>query len=184
MVERPSASERLHGRPAPQCASIWPMRAIENLFALSLLLPLVSLPLTAQQKPPAPKPVVLHFHPGQWEIDSVTTAQDGRAVSSTTDVCATEQMDFWKVVQPGLECKPPTSHRAAAGGYRVRFICTYAGPSLHSEIRSNVIEKYAHDGNSFTVDGTSTTNTVYQGVQPKQTSIQLHASAHRLGPCD
>jgi hypothetical protein len=142
---------------------------------ISVLLAFGGVTLSAQQ--PAP-----HFHPGQWEIDSVTTVMGGRAVSSQTQLCARHQADFWKVAQDGLTCKEPKTH-PVSGGIRVRVHCVYSKESLHSEIRSDVIENITYDGNGFTLTGTTTTDTVYQGVQPKQTSAHLQVSAHRLGEC-
>ena len=143
---------------------------------LSALLLLCVLTLPAQQPVP-------YFHPGAWEIDSVTTETDGRTVSSQTEICAKEQIDFWKVAQAGLTCKTPKSHLQSNGLVRVRVHCEYKGDRLHSEILSDVVETVSDHGNSFTLEGTSTTNTVYQGVQPKHTSIHLHATAHRTGEC-
>ncbi len=152
------------------------MQTVKYLFALSTILALCRLTVLAEQP-------VLHFNPGAWEISSVTTATDGRAVSSVTELCAKEQMDFWKVAQAGLVCKPPKSHPEASGGIRVRVSCDYNGESLHSEIRSDVIETFSDHGNSLNLVGTSTTDNVYQGVQPKRTSVHLEAKAHRTGPC-
>jgi hypothetical protein len=133
-------------------------------------------PLPAAQHP-AP-----HFHPGEWEIDSANTVMGGRTISSQTRICARHQMDFWKVAQAGLTCKPPKT-RLAANGVRVRVHCIYNEGPLHSEIRSNVLENFTNNGNSFTLSGTTTTNTVYQGVQPKLTTAQLQTTAHRIGNC-
>jgi hypothetical protein len=152
------------------------MRTMRNLFLLSAILTLCRLTILAEQPGP-------HFNPGEWEINSVTTSTGGRAVSSTTNLCATEEMDFWKVAQAGLVCKPPKSHPEASGGIRVRVSCDYDGEHLHSEIRSDVIETFSNHGNSFNLTGTTTTDTVYQGIQPKRTSVQLKAEAHRTGPC-
>jgi hypothetical protein len=152
------------------------MRTMRNFFVFSALFALCRLTILAQQP-------VVHFHPGAWEINSVTTAAGGRAITSTTSLCAKEQMDFWKVAQAGLMCKPPKTHPERSGGIRVRVSCDYDSELLHSEIRSDVIETFSRDGNSFTLAGTTTTDTVYQGVQPKRTSVQLKAEAHRTGPC-
>ncbi len=149
---------------------------MRRFSVLSALLLLCVLTLPAQQPVP-------YFHPGAWEIDSVTTETDGRTVSSQTEICAKEQIDFWKVAQAGLTCKTPKSHLQSNGLVRVRVRCEYKGDRLHSEILSDVVETVSDHGNSFTLDGTSTTNTAYQGVQPKQTSIHLHATAHRTGEC-
>ncbi len=149
---------------------------MRRLSVLSAVLLLCGRTLPAQQ--PAP-----YFHPGAWEIDSVTTETDGRTVSSQTEICAKEQIDFWKVAQAGLTCKTPKSHLQSNGLVRVRVHCEYKGDRLHSEILSDVVETVSDHGNCFTLEGTSTTNTVYQGVQPKQTSIHLHATAHRTGEC-
>lgn len=152
------------------------MSAIRRLFALSAILNLCSLPLLAEQP-------VSQFHPGEWEISSVTTEATGRTVSSVTNLCAREQLDFWKVAQAGMSCKPPKNHPDPSGGTRVQVSCDYNGDSLHSEIRSDVVETFSNNGNSFTLVGTTTTNTVYQGVQPKRTSVHLQAAARRIGPC-
>jgi hypothetical protein len=148
------------------------MQAIHSILAIPVLL---ALALPAQQ--PGPQ-----FRPGEWEINSINTVMGSRDISSQTRLCAKEQMDFWKVAQAGLTCKPPQSH-PMTGGLHVKLHCTYSQGPLHSEIHSDVVETLAHDGNSFTLDGTSTTETVYQGVQPKQTSTHLHASAQRVGDC-
>jgi hypothetical protein len=152
------------------------MRTAKTIFVLFSLLLLCGLPLQAEEP-------VLYFHPGSWEIDSVTTSTDGRTVTSQTSLCAKEQIDFWKVEQAGLKCKTPKSHPESASRIRVRVHCEYSGDRLHSDILSDVIETISDHGNSFTLDGTTTTNTEYQGVQPKQTSIHLHATAHRTGEC-
>jgi hypothetical protein len=149
---------------------------LKHILALFSLLFLCSLCLQAQEP-------VLYFHPGAWEIDSVTTSTVGRTVTSQTSLCAKEQIDFWKVEQAGLKCKTPKIHPESANRIRVRVHCEYNRDKLHSDILSNVVETISDHGNSFTVDGTSTTNTKYQGVQPKQTSIHLHATAHRTGDC-
>ena len=151
------------------------MRAISTILATPVLLAICCLGAQAQRAVP-------QFRPGQWEIDSIQTVMGGRAITSKTRVCATNQADFWKVAQAGLSCKKPKTH-PISGGLRVRVHCIYSTGKLHSEIRSDVIEDIAHDGNSFTLTGTTTTNTVYQGVQPKRTSAQLQTTAHRLGDC-
>ena len=152
------------------------MQTVKHTFVLSVLLFLGSLLLQAQQPGP-------NFHPGTWEIDSVTTATSGRTVSSKTVLCAKEQLDFWKVAQTGLECKPPKTHPESATALRVSVHCAYNGEHLHSGILSDAVETFTDHGDSFTLEGTTTTNTAYQGVQPKQTSIQLRATAHRTGEC-
>ncbi len=149
---------------------------IRHTSLLAAILTLYSIGSLAQQS-------TATFRPGKWEIDSVTTATDGRTVSSTTNICAEEQMDFWKVAQPGLDCKPPKSHPAAHDGLRVEVVCIYDQDALHSEIRSNVVEKFSDHGNSFTVVGTQTTNTVFQGVRPTLNSVHLQSTAHRTGDC-
>ncbi|MGC1783721.1 MAG: hypothetical protein WA708_14460 [Acidobacteriaceae bacterium] len=126
---------------------------------------------------------VPHFHPGEWQIDSVTTVAGGRTISSSTRLCASEQVDFWKVAQAGLTCKPPKTHPESSGAVRVHVHCVYSGDRLHSDIRSEAIETFSDHGNSFTLVGTTKTNTVYQGVQPKLTSAHLQANAHRTGNC-
>jgi hypothetical protein len=141
-----------------------------------MLLMLSVAPLLAQKPVPA-------LHPGKWQIDSVTTAADGRTVSSTTNVCAKEQMDFWKVAQPGLSCKPPKTHPRPDGSLHVVVVCIYDMDSLHSDIRSDVVETITAGGERFSATGTQTTNTVYQGVRPTVNTIHLQATAHRLGPC-
>ena len=153
------------------------MRTVKNFVLLSALLFLCG-PVLHAAGP------VLSFRPGMWEIDSVTTTPAGRTVTSQTSLCAKEQIDFWKVAQAGLTCKTPKSHPESAGGaIRVRVHCEYKGDRLHSDILSDVVETISDHGNSFTLEGTTTTNTVYQGVQPKQTSIHLQATAHRTGEC-
>lgn len=122
------------------------------------------------------------FKPGSWQISSVQTMPDGRTVSSETNVCAAGQADFWKRAQAGLQCKPPRS-TLVQGGIRVRVSCEYNGDSLHSEIRSDVVERFSDQGRSFTATGTSTTDTVYAGHPPQRTSAHLQANAHRVGPC-
>ncbi len=151
------------------------MRAILPTFTIAIALAICCMTAAAQQSVP-------HFHPGQWEIDSVQTVMGGRAITSQTQVCARHQADFWKVAQAGLTCKKPKTH-PVSGGLRVRVHCVYSDEKLHSEIHSEAIENIAHDGNSLTLTGTTTTDTVYQGVQPKRTSAQLQATAYRLGDC-
>ena len=152
------------------------IQIVKNILVLPILLLLGSLPLQAQQPGP-------HFNPGTWEIDSVTTATSSRTVSSKTTLCVKEQLDFWKVAQAGLECKPPKTHLESANVLRVSVHCEYNGENLHSDIQSDAVETFSDHGDSFTLEGTTTTNTVYQGVQPKQTSVRLQATAHRTGPC-
>ena len=151
------------------------MRAMRRFPVLSALL-LCGLTLQAQQPVPS-------FHPGEWEIDSMTTETDGRTITSQTTLCANEQIDFWKVAQAGLTCKPPKTDLEAKGALHVRVHCEYNGEHLHSEILSDALETFSGHGDSFTLVGTTTTDTVYQGVQPKKTSVQLQATAHRTGPC-
>jgi hypothetical protein len=138
-------------------------------------------PHPAEPKKPAPEKAP-QFHPGEWEIDSTITVFGGRAITSTTRLCATKQMDFWKVAQHGLSCKEPKTS-PDGDGTRVRIHCVYQGEKLHSDIEWDAIETFANDGNSFTLTGTSKTNTVYEGVQPTQTTAQLQANAHRIGEC-
>ncbi len=126
---------------------------------------------------------VQSFHPGNWQIDSITTQSDGRTITSQTALCAREQIDFWKVAQAGLTCKTPRSHSEPGNKVRIHVHCQFNGENLHSDIISNAVETLSDHGNSFTLEGTTTTNTVYQGVQPKQTSVHLHATAHRTGEC-
>jgi len=126
---------------------------------------------------------VQSFHPGSWEIDSITTQTDGRTITSQTFLCAKEQIDFWKVAQAGLTCKTPRSHSESGNTVRIHVHCEFNGENLHSDIFSDAVETLSDHGNSFTLEGTTTTNTVYQGVQPKQTSVHLHATAHRTGEC-
>ena len=83
-----------------------------------------------------------------------------------------------------MSWKPPVSRPNPGGGFHVSVLCIYNGPSLHSTIKSDVIETFSANGNSFTLTGTSATDTQYQGVRPSLTSIQLESKAHRLGPCD
>lgn len=151
------------------------MRAILYILAAPVLLALYCMTLPAQRSVP-------HFHPGQWEIDSVDTVMGGRAITSQTQICAKHQADFWKVAQAGLTCKKPKTDPVSSG-LRVRVHCVYDQGPLHSEIRSDVIENITDGGNSMTLTGTSTTNTVYQGVRPTLTSAQLQTTAHRLGDC-
>ncbi len=92
-------------------------------------------------------------------------------------------MDFWKVEQAGLTCKPPKTAPESSDSLRVHVHCVFDGDHLHSEIHSEAVETFSDHGNSFTLVGTTTTDTVYQGVQPKHTSVQLQATAHRTGPC-
>ncbi|MEO6965185.1 MAG: hypothetical protein ABI076_04710, partial [Acidobacteriaceae bacterium] len=141
------------------------------------MLLLCGLPLQAQNDQ-AKKPK-LHFQPGTWEIDSVTTTPTGRIVSSQTTLCAKEQLDFWKVTQANLACKTPKTHSDSPATLRVSVHCEYTGENLHSEILSDAVETFSDHGDSFTLEGTTTTKTAYQGVHPKQTSINLEATAHR-----
>ncbi|MHB1936350.1 MAG: DUF3617 domain-containing protein [Acidobacteriaceae bacterium] len=151
------------------------MPTSKNIFVLLVLL-LCGLPTQAA----AP---VQSFHPGAWEIDSVTTQTDGRTITSQTEICAREEIDFWKVAQAGLTCKTPKTRPASGGRIRIRIHCEFNGERLHSDILSSAVETLSDHGNSFTLEGTTTTNTAYQGVQPKQTSVHLHATAHRTGEC-
>lgn len=123
-----------------------------------------------------------HFQPGEWQINSVTTVEDGRTISSQTNLCATGQADFWKVKQDGMQCHPPKV-TPAQGGYRVRVVCIYSLDNLNSRIESDVIEKISSDGKSFTAAGTTKTDTTYTGIVPKTTSAQIQATANRTGPC-
>ena len=152
------------------------MQAAKTIAAILALLPFCSLPLQATDPVPA-------FHPGQWQIDSITTQSDGRTITSQTSLCAKKQMDFWKVAQAGLTCKKPRSHPESGNQVRIHVHCEFKGENLHSDIISEVVETLSDHGNSFTLEGTTTTNTLYQGVQPKQTSVHLHATAHRTGQC-
>lgn len=145
--------------------------------ALSVFLFLCGISAAAAEHP-AP-----HFNPGEWEVSSVTTQSGGRTVSSVTTLCAREQMDFWKVAQAGLECKPAKILPEHANSIRVKITCDYDDGTLRSEIRSDAVETFSNHGDNFTLAGTTTTHTVYQGVQPKQTSVKLDASARRVGPC-
>lgn len=124
-----------------------------------------------------------HFRPGEWQIDSVTTVAGGRTITSSTRLCAKKQADFWRVEQNGLTCKPPKTHPENSGTIRVHVHCKYEDEKLHSDIRTIATETFADHGNSFTLQGTTTTDTVYQGVQPKRTSAQLQTTAHRVGEC-
>jgi hypothetical protein len=152
------------------------MRTAKTIAAIFLLLPLCGPPLQAVEP-------VLAFHPGQWQIDSVTTQSDSRTITSQTSLCAKEQIDFWKVAQAGLTCKTPRSHPESGNQIRLHVQCEFNGENLHSDILSEVVETLSDHGNSFALEGTTTTNTKYQGVQPKQTSVHLHATAHRTGEC-
>lgn len=147
------------------------------LLPLSTLLMLPLSPFAQQHH------VARHFIPGEWEIHSVSTQAGGRTVSSDTRICAKEQMDFWKVAQAGLSCKPAKNHPESSGKVRVEIHCVYDSGPLHSEIHHDVIQTYTDHGNSFSLTGTTTTDTVYQGVQPKQTSVRIEATAHRVGNC-
>jgi len=152
------------------------MRTAKTLAAISALLLFCAVPGQAVQP-------VLTFHPGTWEIDSITTQSDGRTITSQTSLCAREEIDFWQVAQQGLTCKAPRSHSESGNRVRIHVHCVFNGENLHSDIISEVVETLSDNGNSFTLDGTTTTNTMYQGVQPKQTSVHLHATAHRTGDC-
>jgi hypothetical protein len=149
---------------------------MRRFYALSVLLLFCALP--GQAVEPA-----LTFHPGKWQIDSITTQSDGRTISSQTFLCAREEIDFWQVAQEGLKCKPPRSHPEQGNQIRIHVHCEFNGENLHSDIVSEAVETLSEYGNSFTLEGTTTTNTKYQGVQPKQTSVHLHATAHRTGDC-
>ncbi|HZC42542.1 MAG TPA: DUF3617 family protein [Acidobacteriaceae bacterium] len=153
------------------------MRTAKTIAVMfSLLLLLCAAPARAVE--PA-----LSFHPGNWEIESITTQSGGRTITSQTSLCAKEQIDFWKVAQAGLTCKTPKSHPEPGNKIRIKVHCEFNGEKLHSDIHSEVVETLSDHGNSFTLEGTTTTHTVYQGVQPKHTSVQLHATAHRTGEC-
>jgi hypothetical protein len=152
------------------------MRTAKTIFVILFLLLLGGLPARAVDP-------VLNFRPGQWEIDSITTQSDTRTVTSQTSLCAKEQIDFWKVAQAGLTCKPPKSQPDSGDRVHIHVHCEFNGVNLHSDIISDVVETLSDHGNSFVLDGTTTTNTKYQGVQPNQTSVQLHATAHRTGEC-
>ncbi|MHB8302104.1 MAG: DUF3617 domain-containing protein [Acidobacteriaceae bacterium] len=148
---------------------------MRKLRALRVLPMLYAVATLAQQS-------AVDFKPGAWQIDSVTTMADGRTVSSLTNLCAKVQADFWKVAQEGLQCDPPKVTQVQDGS-RVRVVCIYSLDSLNSRIEYDVIEKLSDDGTSFTANGTSKTNTTYTGLPPKVTSVQLQATAHRVGPC-
>ena len=149
---------------------------MRRFSALSVLLLFCALPGQAVQP-------VLTFQPGAWEIDSITTQSDGRTITSQTSLCARKEIDFWQVAQAGLTCKTPRSHPQSRNQIRIHVHCVFNGENLHSDIISEVVETLSDHGNSFALEGTTTTNTVYQGVQPKQTSVHLHATAHRTGEC-
>jgi hypothetical protein len=152
------------------------MRTAKTIAVIFVLPLLCVLPVQAVEP-------VLTFHPGTWEIDSITTQTDGRTITSQTSLCAKEQIDFWKVAQAGLACKTPKSHPDSGNRLRIQVHCEFNGENLHSDILSDVVETLSDHGNSFALEGTTTTNTKYQGVQPKQTSVHLHATAHRTGDC-
>lgn len=122
------------------------------------------------------------FRPGFWQINSITTASDGRTVTSQTNLCAQAQEDFWKIAQDGMTCHPPKI-TPANGGIHVRVVCIYSLDNLNSRIESDVIEKFNADGTSFTVDGTSKTNTSYEQIPPRINTVHLQATAKRLGAC-
>lgn len=153
------------------------MRVASSHFVIPMLLA-VSLSAFAQQHHTAAA-----FNPGEWEIHSVSTQAGGRTVTSDTRLCAKEQMDFWKVAQQGLSCKPAKNHPESNDKIRVQVHCVYDGELLHSEIHHDVVQTFADHGNSFSLTGTTTTDTVYQGVQPKHTSVQIEATAKRVGNC-
>lgn len=138
---------------------------------------LLHLPAVAQQHPS------VQFKPGQWEIDSVTTVAHGRTISSQTTICATDQQDFWKVPQAGMDCKPPKVQPMQPGTYRIIVLCKLTEGQLTSNIRSEVVESVAASGESFTASGTTTTDTSFQGIAPTHTTAQLNATAHRTGAC-
>ncbi|HTU49295.1 MAG TPA: DUF3617 family protein [Acidobacteriaceae bacterium] len=152
------------------------MRTAKTIAAILVLLPFCVLPLQAVEP-------VLTFHPGNWEIDSITTQTDGRTITSQTSLCAKEEIDFWQVAQAGLSCKTPKTHPEPGNRVRIHVHCEFKGEKLHSDIISEVVETLSDNGNSFALEGTTTTDTVYQGVQPKQTLVHLHATAHRTGEC-
>lgn len=152
------------------------MRTAKTIAAIVVLLPFCALPLHAVEP-------VLTFHPGQWDIDSITTQSDGRTITSQTSLCAEKQIDFWKVAQAGLTCKAPKTHPEHGNQIRIHVHCEFNGENLHSDIVSEAVETLSDHGDSFTLEGTTATDTVYQGVQPKQTSVRLHATAHRTGEC-
>lgn len=151
------------------------MRVLTTNSLAFCILGLCTGTLIAQQLPP-------NFQPGEWQINSVTTVEDGRTISSQTNLCAKTQADFWNVKQDGMQCDPPKV-TLAQGGYRVRVVCIYSLDNLNSRIESDVVEIIARDGQSFTATGTTKTNTTYTGVAPRTTSAQIHASANRTGPC-
>lgn len=124
-----------------------------------------------------------NFQPGEWQINSITTVEDGRTISSQTNLCAKTQADFWKIKQDGLQCHPPKVTPNQNGGYRVRVVCIYSLDNLNSRIESDVTEIIASDGDSFTASGTTKTDTTYTGVAPKATSAKIQATAKRTGPC-
>lgn len=152
------------------------MPTAKTIAAILVLLPCCVLPLQAVEP-------VLTFHPGNWQIDSITTQTDGRTITSQTSLCAKEEIDFWQVAQAGLSCKTPKTHPEPGNRVRIHVHCEFKGEKLHSDIISEVVETLSDNGNSFALEGTTTTDTVYQGVQPKQTSVHLHATAHRTGEC-
>lgn len=151
------------------------MRAAIHILMAGTVFVAAGITLPAQHAAP-------HFHAGQWEINSDNTVMGSRVVTSKTQLCVKDQMDFWKVAQAGLSCKPPKSH-PVSDGMNVRINCVYSEGPLHSEILTDVIETITDGGDSFTAVGTTTTDTVYQGVQPKQTSAHIQATAHRIGDC-
>ena len=152
------------------------MRTAKTIAAIFVLLLFFALPGQAVEP-------VLTFHPGNWEINSITTQSDGRTITSQTFLCAREEIDFWQAAQTGLTCKTPRSHSESGNRVRIHVHCEFKGENLHSDIISEVVETLSDHGNSFALEGTTTTNTVYQGVQPKQTSVQLHATGRRTGEC-
>ncbi|MDR5728566.1 MAG: hypothetical protein RB191_14165, partial [Terriglobia bacterium] len=83
---------------------------------------------------------VQSFHPGNWQIDSITTQSDGRTITSQTALCAREQIDFWKVAQAGLTCKTPRSHSEPGNKVRIHVHCQFNGENLRSDIISEVVE--------------------------------------------
>lgn len=130
--------------------------------------------LTAQDQ-------TLHFHPGEWQIDSVTTGS-GRTIHSSTHVCAKKRGDFWETQKNGVTCQQPEV-QTVADGVSVGIHCVLSEGQIHSDIRSHVVETFARDGNSFTASGTSVTNTSYGGVRPIKATAEMHATAHRIGDC-
>lgn len=152
------------------------MRTAKTIAVLFVLLLFCALPGQAVEP-------VLTFHPGAWVINSITTQTDGRTITSQTSLCAREEMDFWQVAQAGMTCKSPRSRPLSGNRIRIHVHCVFKGEHLHSDIVSEVVETLSDHGNSFALEGTTTTNTVYQGVQPKHTSVHLHATAHRTGQC-